>query len=324
MTGESDNLPTGGTDTAHPLSLDDAENIDYFDPDEDNGEGDQDQQSEEVTDEADEGQEAEETDTAEEDDQAEGEDEGTADKADKPEPTDDVTVTVNGQPIALSELKAGYQRQSDYSRKTQEVANSRRDLEALTARVTTSVNAIADFLSKQIPEKPDISLLYTNPQAYHMQKEMHELANAQVQALLEQANAPKEVAAKLTADQRSELLQSENAKLAEVFPATATQEGRKKFFERAASAAKEAGYSEDDIGKVSDHRLFIMAHYAAIGLQAEKAKAKAQTKVANVPPVTPQRRPQSSNAAKVRQNKEAMKRLARTGSLDDAMSIDFD
>jgi hypothetical protein len=322
MTGESDNLPSGGTDTAHSLSLDDAENINLYDPSEDNEEEDQDQQSGDETDEA-ESQEADET-TAEDDDQTEDEDEGTADEADKPEPSDDVTVTVNGEKIGLADLKAGYMRQADYSRKTQETATKRRDLEALSARVTASVDAIADFLSKQIPEAPDSSLAWSNPAEFVQKKAMHEAAMTQVNAILSQAGQVKDVANTLTKEQRSELLQSENAKLAEAFPQTATQEGRKKFFETAASAASELGWSKDEIGKVTDHRMFKLAHYAALGLQAEKARTKAKAKVENKPPVAPQKRQQGANAAQTAKNRDAMKRLARSGSIEDAMSIDFE
>src|SRR5690606_6466716 len=131
--------------------------------------------------------------------------------------------------LALSELKAGYQRQADYSRKTQEVAERRKGLEALSARVNQSVEAIADFLVKQIPAAPDPQLAMTNPGQFVQQKALHEAAAAQVNALLEQAGQVKDVANTLTAEQRKELLASENAKLAERFPTTATGEGRKKF-----------------------------------------------------------------------------------------------
>jgi hypothetical protein len=163
MTVETTNLPLGESDSSRPsISLDDAADIDFYDPSEDNEEAEQEQQSEIETDEAEDSQEADET-TAEDDDQTEDEEEGTADEADKPEPSDDVTVTVNGEKVPLSDLKAGYMRQADYSRKTQEVANSRKSLDALSARVTASVDAIADFLSKQIPEAHDPSLAMTYP-----------------------------------------------------------------------------------------------------------------------------------------------------------------
>lgn len=325
MPGESTNLPMGGSDNAHPSdALDNPANLNFWEPgDPDNSEVEEDEADpeREPDETAEDGQEADESETA---DATEAETEGEAAEAEDPEIKDDVVVNVNGEKVALSDLKAGYMRQSDYSRKTQELGNKRRDLEALTTRVTSSVSAIADFLSKQIPDAPDASLAMTDPGRYVREKAMHESAMAQVTAIIEQANAPKEAANKLTAEQRSELLQVENAKLAEAFPQTATPEGRQKFFESAASAARELGYSVDEIGQVADHRMFALAHYARLGMAAEKAKAKATQKVAGVPPVAPAKRQPGPNASKVRANQDAMKRLSRTGSIHDAMKIDFD
>lgn len=317
---ESDNLPAGGTDTAQPLSLDEAANLDWNDPEADNDPGDGDQQSETGEHEAEASQE---TATAE-DDQIEAEAEGTADEADSPEPADDVTVSVNGQKVPLSDLKSGYMRQQDYSRKTQEVANTRRDLEAMSARVSTTVETIADYLVRQIPEAPHPSLAMTDPGRFVQMKAMHETAVAQVNALLEQAGEVKAVTGHLTDQQKRELLQQENAKLAEAFPHTSTEEGRRKFFEAASSAARELGYSDEEIATATDHRMFKLAHYAMLGLRAEQSRAKATQKVVNKPPVASPRRPQGATSQQSARSKEAMKRLARTGSIHDALAVDFD
>lgn len=314
---ESDNLAQAGTDTA--LSLEQAAEIDFFDPNEDNEEAIEQPAQEEETET---GEEEEPEHPAEEDDETEAEEEGPDEESDKPEPEDDVTVTVNGEKIALSDLKAGYMRQADYSRKTQEVATKRRDLEALSARVNQSVEAVADFLIKQIPEAPNPQLALTNPAEFVQKKAMHEAAVQQVHALLSQAGQVRQVTESITAEQRRELLEAENAKLAEKFPATATAEGRKKFFDNAASAAKELGYTDEEIQAVADSRMFALAHYAALGLKAEKAKQQAKAKVANAPPVAKQRR-QNTNG-KAQRNQEAMKRLEKTGSIHDAVMIDFE
>lgn len=316
MTGESTNLPSGGSDSAQPLTMDQAAEIDFSDPlDEDNGEADQNQQSEVEPGETQEGQEA---------DDPEPQDDDKPEETEQSEPTDDVHVTVNGEKLALSALKAGYMRQADYTRKTQDIGNKTRDLDALSARVTSSVSVIADFLVKQIPEAPNPQLAMTNPAQFVQQRALHEAATQQVNALLEQAGAVKDVANTLTAEQRKELIDSENAKLAEKFSVTATNEGRKKFFDAAASAARELGYTDEEIGQSVDHRMFALAHYAKIGMQAEEAREKAKAKVADVPPVAGQRRQQGANQSAVRSNQEAMKKLARTGSIQDAMGIDFD
>lgn len=315
-----------GNDSVRPsISLDDASEIDFYDPNEDTNEDEQPEQSETETDEATDGQESEEIDaTAGDDDETEAEETGEEDEASTPEPGDDVSVTVNGEKLTLNELKRGYLREGDYTRKTQVISQKEKNLDALSARVTRSVNAIAEFLVQQLPAPPDFALSQTDPMAFMRQKAIYEAATQSLNDLLAKAGEVKEVGNTLTAEKRTELLQSENAKLAEAFPQTATAEGRQKFFETAASAAAEMGWSKDEIGQVTDHRMFKLAHYAALGLAAEKAKAKAKQKVQNVPPVTPQKRPQGANAAKVAKNREAMKRLARTGSIEDALAIDFD
>lgn len=322
---ESDNLPTGGNETAQPLTIEQAAERYLLEPEEDNQDVAGSETGEVETDEA-ESQEAE-GDSTSEDDGAESEEQGETDETSEPvaEPADDVIVVVNGEQKTLAELKAGYFRQADYSRKTLETAEMRKGLEAMSARVTKTVDAIADFLMQQIPAAPNPQLAMTNPGQFVQQKALHEAAVQQLNALLAQAGEVKGVVGELTAEQKRELLQQENAKLSERFPMTATDEGRKKFFDTAATAAKELGYSDEDIKAVADHRMFALAHYAALGMQAEKAREKAKQKVHNAPPVAPQKaRPQGTQQATARRNQDAMKKLARTGSIDDAMAIDFD
>jgi len=63
-------------------------------------------------------------------------------------------VDVQGEKLPLSELKSGYMRNRDYTQKTQDLSTRRKDLEALTSRVTDSVTAIADLLDRSGPESP--------------------------------------------------------------------------------------------------------------------------------------------------------------------------
>lgn len=55
--------------------------------------------------------------------------EGTADKVDWASSTTDEFVEINGEKIAKDELIKGYMRQSDYTKKTQELAKEREDLQ---------------------------------------------------------------------------------------------------------------------------------------------------------------------------------------------------
>lgn len=327
----SEAATTSGTpesDSVRPsLSLEDAAEIDFYDPEENQETvaADQMQHSENETDEAT-GQESEDIEASEGgDDAANEEGAGEEDQASTPEPDDNATITVNGEKLTVAELKKGYFREADYTRQKQTVSNKERDLGALSARVSQSVEAISDFLVNQIPPAPNPQLAMTDPGKFVQQKALHEAAVQQVVSLISQANEVKGVSDSLTAEQRRELISSEDAKLVEAFPTTATKDGREKFFATAATAAKELGYSDDEIKQAMDHRMFALAHYAAIGMRAEKSREKANEKVLNAPPVAPQRqRQQGARQDAVRRNQEAKKRLARTGSIDDAVAIDWD
>jgi regulator of replication initiation timing len=305
--------------------IDNPSNLDFYDPADEEEKQDNETAEPSGTDdngETGEGDEAQETADTDNANEAETDDAGES-ETDQPQTVkDDVIVDVQGEKLPLSELKSGYMKDRDYRIKTQELGNKRRDLEALSTRVTNSVNAIADLLVKQIPPAPDASLAMTDPGKYVADKAMHDAMMAQVTSVLEQAQAPKEAVNKLTDEQRAELLQSENAKLAEAFPQTMKPETRKKFFDDVSRVANELGYSQQDLEGVTDHRLFKLAYYANLGMAAEKAKAKAAQKVANVPPMGQQKR--QAPAGKLRENQDAMRRLAKTGSMADAMAVDFE
>jgi len=106
---------------------------------------------------------------------------------------------------------------------------------------------------------------------------------------------------------------------------TTKEQGRKEFFDRALKAAAYVGMSPKLVANETEHRRIGIAYLASLGMEALEAKKTAQQKVKGVPSVSPPRRQAQSNAvATAKNNQEAMKRLAKTGSLKDAMSIDFD
>jgi len=324
---DNTNLPSGGSGTIRP-SDSPGDNFEFLDFDE------QDREEKPVNanpdnDETDEQQETTEAESQEvETPETEGTDEPEAEgeEAEKPEPTDDVTVKLpTGEAVALSELKNGYMRDRDYRIKTTQVAETRRNLEAQANRVTQTVDVLADFLAKQLPPEPDPSLLYTDPQTHYRQKAIYDAAIAQIGAVIELGAAPRDAVNKLTDQQRSELLATENARMAERFPMTTKEQGRKEFFDRALKAAAYVGMTPQEVANETDHRRLGIAYLASLGMEALEAKKTAQQKVKGVPSVSPPRRQAQSNAvATAKNNQEAMKRLAKTGSLKDAMSIDFD
>lgn len=299
------------------------ESWDYADPDE---EQDNPETKASETDSDSETDEAQTTESQEaEEPEAEKPDEEKTDKADKAEPDDSIVIAMpGGEKLELKELKSGYLRDRDYRHKTTDLANKRRELETLSTRVTQSANAISEVLMSTVPPAPHQSLSVSDPLRYVQEKAQHEAALEYVNSIVEKATSAKDVVNTLTREQQADIVQSEIAKLTEAFPQTKTPEGQKQFFDTALGGARELGFSDAELAQITDHRMFKVAYYAKLGLQAEAAKSKAVSKVANVPPVATQKRQAGPNAAKARANQDAMKRLARSGSIQDAMAVDFD
>jgi len=268
------------------------------------------------------GQESDDTDEQ----QAEEETDAEGDEPEAKEADDAVVVTLKGgEQVPLEELKLGYMRDRDYRHKTQEVANKGKSLEDMTARVVRTVDAIASHLAGMLPEEPQPTLAIQNPNEYTRQKAIYDSAMAQVNAIIRLANDPKDVAGQLTKEQEDAAVALNDQKLAEAFPQTRkSPEERKKFFDTTFQTARDLGFTDEELRGQIDHRYFKLAYYASLGLQAEQAKTKAMTKVAQAPPAVVVGKGKGVAAQKVRANQEAMKKLSRTGSIKDAMSIDFE
>jgi hypothetical protein len=324
MISEDDNLPqTGGTENAQPSTNEDnLDDYSYFDPDEDNEELVAEAKPEGETDEADEGQEADES-----DDEAEpSDDEAKA----KPSKVDDTVIVElpTGAKVPLSELKNGYLRQADYTAKTMQIAEEKRQtsqyrqaLETESTTLKTIAETFAAYLEQQLPPAPPYELVHTDPARYQAMKVTHDAAQAKLQELIQigqyaaqTANTVKQTAV------AQEVVVREKEALAAQFPEIRNEAGHKRFFDTVFKAAQDFGVSPQELAQITDHRYYAVLKYAAIGKQALEAKAKAQEKVKNVPPVaTPTRA--ARNGGEGLDRERAFQKLQKTGSIDDAVRL---
>lgn len=254
-------------------------------------------------------------------------DEGTEESEQTEEPEEPAAeqptqiVLPDGTKVPLEEVTKGYLRQSDYTRKVTEVATQRKALEADLQLVEGITQTFIDHLAKMVPQAPDTALAMRDPQAYVRQKTLYDAAMAQVQELIEIGKKPKEIGTKLSEADKAAAVAQANATLGEMFPSFRTPEGRTKFLEGASVAAQEIGFSFAELQEVTDPRMFALAHWANEGMKAAKARETAKAKVANVPPATPRKPGQPANGPR---NADAMRRLTKSGSMRDALAIDFD
>lgn len=326
MTEAATTPADAGSDSVRPsISLDDAAKIGFWEPGEATPEDEDKQQSQIETDEVDQGQETDEIDASGiDDDGTDGQETEEGDEASTPEPGDDVAITIGNEKISLAELKKGYFREADYTRQKQRVSHRERELETLSGRVNGAVHKIADFLAQQIPDAPSPALAISDPGRFVREKAMHEAAMQQLGEIFSSVEEVKGVQQSLTDEQHQAIVDRESDRLAAALPHLRKPGESEKFFNAVFETGRELGYSDAEMHEATDSRLFLLAHFARIGMAAEKAKQVARRKVQDVPPYSPQKRPQGANASRTRANQEAMQRLAKSGSIYDALKVDFD
>jgi hypothetical protein len=269
--------------------------------------------------------EADEEDTPSDEDASE--DAGDQEEGDdEPAPETSYTVKVAGETrkVPLSELLAGYQRNADYTQKTQRLAEERKahDAEAAATRsererYSQVLQGLEARMRQMTPEPNWDQLRATDPVGFAMQwadyqRRQGEVAAVQAEqrriAELNDADRQKQVAALST---------QEHAKLLEVLPRWKDP--------KVASAERRAlveyglsqGFDADELAGVLDHRAVNMlwkAHqYDRIkARQGDIRRQVAESPTVAAPPSTPARRNRVT---------QAKTRLAQTGSVRDAAAV---
>ena len=238
---------------------------------------------------------------------------------------EDMIVTLKGgEQVPLEELKLGYMRERDYRHRIQDLTTQGLALESMSSRVAATASAIAELLAGQIPDEPPEELRLNDPQAYQRQWTVHMAGLEQLARVMALADERTGIAAELQSAAAEERLAAENAKLLEAFPQTGHDEGRHAFFTDAFETARELGFYDEEVREVVDHRVFKLAHYARLGLNAERARAKALQKVSAAPIPAPLMKAKTQGQQQRRESRDAMRRLTQSGSIRDAMAVNFE
>ena len=241
-----------------------------------------------------------------------------------------ITVKIDGKDVQLTEAEIAEHyknglRQADYTRKTMEAADARKsaEAEANAARqerqnYANQLNIITAKLQGDLQEQSKIDwqqLLATDPVAYLEQKRIFEERQAHL------SKAQQEM------DQLQKLHQTEQAESARQYLAKQQQELIAKLPEwkdvdkaKAESAqikeylAKE-GFEKGEIEQVADHRIVFLFRKAMLYDGLMSRAAAAPNKVAKLP--TRVERPGNGDVRPDGRT-QAMQRLAKTGSINDA------
>ena len=237
------------------------------------------------------------------------------------------TVKVDGKEVevTLDELQKGYSRTQDYTRKTQQIAEIRKQVEVETEAVRAERAQYAQMLGalqaqlQGTETQIDWDRLYQeDPIEWVRQKEVMREKQEKLQAIqFEQQRV-----AQLTQQEQQQHfqthLQEQHSKLLEVIPEWKDQTKAKTEKQLLVEFGKKTGFTPEELSAIVDHRAVVALRKAALYDQM-MTKRKAITPVTNNGP-----RPAKPGAAgRVSQTTEAVRakqRLAKTGRVDDAAS----
>jgi hypothetical protein len=232
--------------------------------------------------------------------------------------------------VTLQELIEGYQKGTDYHKKTNQLAEQRKTVEAEKAAIEQAKQArdayserlkvMDNFLSQQMQGEDIESLKETDPIAYAVkvaERTQQEKQLAQLRA--EQQRIAREQQAEHEAVMEKRLVE-EAKRVAEAIPDYAHPEKGEKVRSELRSFAKSIGYSDAELANATDSRAVLTLWMASQYQKLQKAKPGVTKKVAEAPKML-----RSGNATGKTIATEAAKqdfaRLRKTGSRQDAARV---
>jgi hypothetical protein len=252
------------------------------------------------------------------------EDDDESEEQDQPQT---FTVKVDGKEVdvTLDELQKGYSRTQDYTRKTQQIAEVRKQVEQETQAIRAERQQYAQLLGAlqaqlQVSEpQVDLERLYhEDPIEWVRQKEV--LRERQDKAYAIQAEQQR--LSQLSQQEQQRVMEAhlESQKDALLAALPEWRDPKKAKSEKALvlESAKAVGFSDDDLKSVYDHRLVLLLRKAAMYDQMVSKRQGIKPVVNNGP-----RTAKPGAAGRVSTTTEstrAKQRLAKTGRVDDAAS----
>ena len=266
--------------------------------------------------------------SSDETDPEQSEEEGDSEEGEQPQV---FTVKVDGKEVevTLEELQKGYSRTQDYTRKTQQIAEARKQTDAELQEVRAEREQYAQLLGAlqaqvQQAAQPNIDwdrLYNEDPIEWVRQREVMRENQEKAAAIQSEQQRLAQLSQREQLQQREALLAQEQEALVAAIPEW--KDAKKAQAEKAmlVQFGQKIGFTPDDLKNVVDHRAVVMLRKAALYDQMMSKRGQIKPVTNNGP------RPAKPGAAgRVSSNTEAVRaqqRVAKTGRVDDAANAIF-
>ena len=247
------------------------------------------------------------------------------------------TIKVDGEEleVGIDELKNGYQRQADYTRKSQALAEQRKETEGIQSeRMQLEqerqmyANGLQMLQEQQSAKLNDFSsvdwetLKQEDPYQYMIKKDELRDAQEKVQNVAQQQQHIQQEQMQQQQAAKSEFVRTEYARLIEALPEWEdTNSTIKKDIRDYASTV---GFRPEEIDQLADHRSVLVIKKAMEFDKLTKKVAPKKKAVKKVPKVQKSGRGNSKEDAASDVAKKKRARLQKSGKQNDAASVFFD
>jgi hypothetical protein len=237
------------------------------------------------------------------------------------------TVTIDGTnfEVTQDELIQGYQRNADYTRKTQELAaekaqssdfveRSKKDVEAKLAKLD-QLNQAAQAQLQQEYAQVDFEKLYEEDpvEAARLEHKMRK-KNEQLQQVQEQTQ-------RLQMEEFNKYLEEQQKQMTVKIPEMTHPEKGPQFRKQMRDYLSSVGFNNQEIDSVYDHRYVMLVKDAMSYRNLQKAKPQIKKKAVNAPKVVKGGVSKSKGQQAAEAKRQQLSRLKKTGKVADAAKI---
>ena len=232
--------------------------------------------------------------------------------------------------VTLEELMQGYQLGADYTKKTQELAENRKAVEAEAKAIQEAkqvrdtyaqrLQAIEQFLTQGQDSSEDLADMKENdPIGYAVKvaeltekKEQLAQVRAEQQRLAQQQQAEQQ-------QEMAQRVQQEAQKLSQVLPEFSDPTKGEQIRNEIRNYGKSVGFTDNELSQVYDSRHVLMLHKAMMYDKLQKSKPAVNKKVAQAPKMV-------KSGTKVKEGnrdirKQQLNKLKQTGKVRDAAAL---
>lgn len=260
---------------------------------------------------------------ASDDEESDEEDDGPGDYAGGRFAADNAKVRLpDGSTTTIATLKSDFMRQSDYTRKTMELAERRKAFEQdqnrvsqLTQQLDKQLQFATHWLDLTRPVRPSVGY-NEDPIAHGEYQDALQRWNEAAQYIghqIQQAHSATEQQSRQSLEERRK---AEGEAFLNALPALRDPSTRSAFFNEAVKVASEYGIQPQELDQVYDHRQWLVLKDAMAYRRLKARTSKAKQQIEDKPPMLRSRKRPTPKQAQNRARQARTERLSQEGTVD--------